>query len=417
MTADRFLAPAARDRTPGGESWLRAALPALFALLLLGNLYVAFKLCARGDGFSVVDWLINYQGGFVRRGLAGEIILHLSSWTRVAPAVWVLGMHAACFGTYLLCSFLLLRRQARLLPYALLIFSPFLFRFPIHDEQGAFRKEIIYFAVLAVNVWAVVTPRPGLRRWVFRCTLAGFPLMVLAHEMLLVFLPVLAAVHVWRGSLRARGRVAIAVALVLAAGAFLASALTEVDRDQIQAIRRSLPSIAAGEGGAIDWLARGGGHGRAQVRVAIATKGYVPIYLACALLAAAAFVPVRRRLNVLRRPAPALALCAALAGGVPLFATALDWGRFLNIYLVTLFLLTFLPGDDRARADSVHGAEPSAARPALTPRRRQTLRLALLILYALSWHIPHCCGDAFLSRWVLASAAGAARLLAAAAPG
>jgi len=29
------------------------------------------------QGFEVGEWLINYQGGFVRRGIFGEILLHL----------------------------------------------------------------------------------------------------------------------------------------------------------------------------------------------------------------------------------------------------------------------------------------------------------------------------------------------------
>ena len=31
------------------------------------------------------DWLINYQGGFVRRGLMGQIIFFLSRWLHLSP--------------------------------------------------------------------------------------------------------------------------------------------------------------------------------------------------------------------------------------------------------------------------------------------------------------------------------------------
>ena len=37
------------------------------------------------DSWTIGEWLINYQGGFVRRGLSGETIYFLSNSLKISP--------------------------------------------------------------------------------------------------------------------------------------------------------------------------------------------------------------------------------------------------------------------------------------------------------------------------------------------
>ena len=41
--------------------------------------YLFFKHTVLNDS-SISEWLINYQGGFTRRGLSGEILLYISDF-------------------------------------------------------------------------------------------------------------------------------------------------------------------------------------------------------------------------------------------------------------------------------------------------------------------------------------------------
>jgi len=187
------------------ESTLRRLLRPLFAVLLLANLWVALKLCLHTNSFAVFDWLIDYQGGFVRRGLIGEGIHQLAQFTTISPIVFVFALQATAFASFLYFSYALLRRRPALAPFALLILSPFLFRFAIHDEQGSFRKEILFFALLAYSSWGVACDEDGSRT--HRCawiSLGIYPLLVLSHEMLACTLPILVGLHL--AASRASGR-------------------------------------------------------------------------------------------------------------------------------------------------------------------------------------------------------------------
>ena len=49
-----------------------------FAAVTLINIFLLLDYAKKYDGFVIGDWLINYQAGFVRRGLSGQLIISLS---------------------------------------------------------------------------------------------------------------------------------------------------------------------------------------------------------------------------------------------------------------------------------------------------------------------------------------------------
>ena len=50
----------------------------VYALIFFGIFFLYSKHDVGNDS-SLSDWLINYEGGFVRRGLIGEIIINFST--------------------------------------------------------------------------------------------------------------------------------------------------------------------------------------------------------------------------------------------------------------------------------------------------------------------------------------------------
>lgn len=85
-------------------------------LILSPYLIIMFILTALGswqaflvhDTWHMGDWLINYQGGFVRRGFLGEIIYQCSEYTAVSPGFYVFLVQTLCNGLYFIFVFLLL---------------------------------------------------------------------------------------------------------------------------------------------------------------------------------------------------------------------------------------------------------------------------------------------------------------------
>ena len=173
------------------EMALRAALPFVFLVFLTDGVMHAVRSYYQRDSWIMGDWLINYQGGFVRRGLVGDVIHGLSGATAVNPGSYALLLQIMMYSILLAFLYLLLRQRDPL-RYAPLVFLPFMFTY-----QGGFegRKELIFLALMAVSVWLLQPGRGRRAELAFLTVLGLYPLVVLSHEILLGFLPYLLAAY------------------------------------------------------------------------------------------------------------------------------------------------------------------------------------------------------------------------------
>ena len=103
--------------------------------------------------YTWAELLINYQGGFVRRGLFGEILFRLQP---VIPSVVVAGIVifcCYCLYTYLVLK--LLSDDTPLVVFAFFVFSPGGFLFPVYEPTVFGRKEVFFFLafILAIFIY------------------------------------------------------------------------------------------------------------------------------------------------------------------------------------------------------------------------------------------------------------------------
>lgn len=114
------------------------------------NLIISFWNPDLSD-FTYTEFFINFEGGFVRRGLLGECLLRLSKFTGVSPDLYI---SIACLAIFL-CVLGFFLREFKVNGYCWwLLFSPFLFGFM--DEIT--RKDFILYGVLILILMLI---RPG----------------------------------------------------------------------------------------------------------------------------------------------------------------------------------------------------------------------------------------------------------------
>ena len=53
------------------------------SFVIINYIFFANRIIFRHNPYITADWLINYQGGFVRRGFLGEIFFQLSYYTKI----------------------------------------------------------------------------------------------------------------------------------------------------------------------------------------------------------------------------------------------------------------------------------------------------------------------------------------------
>ena len=118
----------------------------VFALIFFGVFFLYSKHDVGNDS-SISDWLINYEGGFVRRGLIGELITNFSIMLSLKLRDTILIFQLLFFTSYyfliiLFCKNLL---QNRLIILA--IFSPIFILYPVAEIEALGRKELIIFLI------------------------------------------------------------------------------------------------------------------------------------------------------------------------------------------------------------------------------------------------------------------------------
>ncbi len=380
-------------------------LPAARLRLLLGGyiaavalVTIAFALLnARvAHPWIIGEWLINYSGGFVRRGLLGQALLLVHGATRL-PLVGLAGSLQVLLYAAFYASLLPLLRGVRWsLPLLALLLSPATLAFTVLDPPTSVRKEVLLLLSISFCLHAVLSRRA--RPWQVALAMSIVaPLLIFTHEALLVFLPYLLLPLLVSASRRREviGLTMLPVALTALA---LAAVVTHPGGPSAaQAVCASVGGHLPGAPtdvchGAIAYLALTPAQARAETLRAIDFYHYGSRYPLPMLLTLLPIVLLFRRRLRAGDPATGLLLLVTLLSlllSFPLFVIARDWGRWVEIHATCLLLLFLLLERPRFLAVPYDGAQAQTAALKL-PVRRPSRRLQLLALavYATCWTLP-----------------------------
>ncbi|MBL1436987.1 MAG: hypothetical protein COB08_012435 [Rhodobacteraceae bacterium] len=368
------------------NSLIRLAIPLALFIIFLFTINGAIYFHLIRSPWNIGDWLINYQGGFVRRGLLGEGMLRLAHMLEVNPGAIVVVLQCSIYAVFLFFAWLLLRIQTTLIPHLPLLLSPFIFLFHVFDRVGGYRKEIILFSIMAYLVWLARRPNKHIFEYIFYGVMLGYPLLILSHEMLAVWLPYLLVIFLYTLRLTAK-RMVILLGLVSLSGLAFVMSMSASGNAHISAlIDQSLQPFGYSDPyGAVAFLAIDGHKALISTWTTAKDGAYFIYYPQAIVLCLLAFIPVRKSLaKVLATPWAKPLLMVSLIGTILISLVGIDWGRFIYASFVPLFLLTLL-------VDS---------RPAATSYSAKTIGLSILalIVYASCWYLPYAT-NAFPYRW------------------
>ena len=345
-------------------------------------------------GWILGDWLINYEGGFVRRGLMGEAALLLARLFHTSPVFFVV----LCYLSFYAVFFVAFRSLAtttsgNFLVFALIL-SPATLSFQILHRGSGFRKEVIYLAAFTLFVGLLRKTRVS--SLFVAAYLSGVLIVgTLSHEGLIFYSPYFVAALLISGrSIQQTARVCV-VPLLFGSVAFAAciSHLGSVaTASQIcSSIGYKLESLPGSteicSSGAIPYLAKTRALAGEEALEKIRDYQYLwvfPCYLLLALLPAIgeSIVLVRARMN---RDVKILWVTAAISfiGTLILFRYAVDWGRWIYIHTVSIaVLLLFI---DSKRVQTKPRTTSNAPEPIAW---KKVLQWAFVVVYATFWILP-----------------------------
>ena len=116
------------------------------SILFIFSVFYLYGKYNVGNDSTVSEWLINYEGGFTKRGLIGQIAIHIGEFLNISLRQSILFFQIFSIGLYylLLINFFKTVKFNKIV--LLSIFTPIFLLYPVAEIEVLGRKEIIIFS-------------------------------------------------------------------------------------------------------------------------------------------------------------------------------------------------------------------------------------------------------------------------------
>jgi len=156
----------------------------VLALIFFGFFFLYSKHDVGNDS-SLSDWLINYEGGFVRRGLIGELITNFSIMMSFKLRDSILIFQLFFFLSYYFLIILFCKNLLKNRLIILAIFSPIFILYPVAEIEVLGRKELIIFIIFLS--YLLLDIKRFKIQLIYKLIL--FPISILTWEPVFLFFP------------------------------------------------------------------------------------------------------------------------------------------------------------------------------------------------------------------------------------
>ena len=349
--------------------------------------------------WSMGDWLVNYQGGFVRRGLPGEVAFLAGHLFHISPSWLVLCMQCTCYAAMFFSFYrLLIGLRLKLWTTAILL-SPATLIFHLMEYPSGFRKETIFLGGLGVLVLILLRGTKS-DAWISAYTTVFVAICILSHDAPILYGGLLlAALAIGLGT----GQRLLKVLIYPAICTFCMLALTLThhgDRNTSRQICTSmgydvgpeaLPHPCEGEITQIGLTLR---EERSEASYTHPAYHYSRIYPALIFLACVPFLLAFPALWRWKQGRPLLkillfGIVLTVCSTCVLFYMTIDWGRWVYIGVFGVSLLLMMIENMRQSSPDQDQVDQPELRSRTHLRLRKTAGVLLLICYAFGWHLPH----------------------------
>ncbi len=370
-----------------------------FIFIFLNYVYFSFRLTLRQNSWITGDWLINYADGIIRRGLSGEILIFLSNIFSLNVLYIVIFIQSILFLLFLIHFLQIIKNKEITIWYFFLIFSPLTFLFTFYDPLTVGRKEVIFFLVYTLYIkYFLVLKNNILTNFSF---LFAGTILVLLHEIFIFFLffflfPKFLSLKLNNKNFNIKifkNELFLILGSIIGIFFLLVFSIGNSDINNLTCQR--LVDKGLNENICDGTIAALNSFGFSnyiffndQFRIFkyISDYNYIKTYPIYILLFFIPLFQFLKKNNIKKNIYNYFILFffIQLIILLPIFIVVNDWGRYLNIFFI--FNLIFLSYFVLKKKDEITFKKPI---------KNYLFLMPLLILYATSWHMPHCCQKNF----------------------
>ena len=171
--------------------------------ILINILLVIFWLDIKhevGNDSSISEWLINYQGGFTRRGLGGEIGIALANLLDISLRRSIFFIQTTIHTSYLILIFFYFKKLKLNIIQLFALYAPIFLLYPLSELEVLGRKEIFLFLFFLTTIF--FSSKKYDVKIVNYLIFFIVPIACLIWEQIVIFLPFFAAVIIIKNKLK-----------------------------------------------------------------------------------------------------------------------------------------------------------------------------------------------------------------------
>ena len=166
----------------------------LIYLVFLGFCGIVFlysKYDVSNDS-TISEWLINYQGGFTRRGLIGEICFNIAKFFKSDLRFVILLFQVFAYLTFLYLTYKFFKNIIINYLFLFVIFTPIFLLYPIAEIEVLARKEVFLYIYFLCFLF-LSNPNSNYHKYINLYIVIITPIVCLIYEEVILFFPFIVA--------------------------------------------------------------------------------------------------------------------------------------------------------------------------------------------------------------------------------
>ena len=158
----------------------------LFFLFVSASIFL-FSKHNVGNDSTIAEWLINYQGGFTRRGLLGELAFNLSIFFKTKIRFTIFLLQVFFYLIFIILTFKFLRNIKVNFLSRLALYTPLFLLYPLAEIESLVRKETVIFIIFII--FLNLAENKYDKKYCNNYILIIFPISFLIWEPVIFFFP------------------------------------------------------------------------------------------------------------------------------------------------------------------------------------------------------------------------------------
>ncbi len=342
----------------------------LLFFIAINYIFFTYRFFQRENGYILGDWLINYEGGFVRRGFFGETIVNIASILNLNLINLTFFITITIYLIFIFLLFKLIFSKKITFIIALIIFSPATLLFNFYDPLAIGRKEVLFFLFFIFYLFF------SKKNFFIFCAPLLSMGITLTHELFTFLLPFFFVNRYLEcDSFNLKK---YKTEIIIALFSFITFLFIIIFSDpNVEITCNYIKNF--GLSNDVCWSINDTARTPLSIAGYLNDKYYFNYYLLfLSLILIPIFICLKKNFNYDLFLIILLVLIT-IAPIIILFLIVNDWGRYLNVF-ATIWMLTLISNNKKSEDVSINVS-----------------KILILFIFAVSWYMPHCCPERHFS--------------------